>query len=111
MAAFLSKDERKMLGLKAARDRVLLKVTRYNAEIRVLNEKIRAKKRKEARAEMKKEREKKASGGRASSVERAATRGRPALYAGQCVACVYRAARKPGGPMHNPEFCKKLMGQ
>ena len=34
-------------------------------------------------------------------------RGRPALYAGECVACVYRATGRAGGPKHGGPACLK----
>ena len=144
MAVVMSATERRLLLIKAKRDRLLVAVARLNAAVRVLSEKVRADKRKEERKKIKDEKEVKAEkavkavkavkgkmkavkgrtkavkgkvakwmkgkammGKVRTKVEKRA-RGRPALYAGECCACVYRDTGRAGGPEHSKLYCLKL---
>jgi hypothetical protein len=139
MAVVLSSTERKVLRVKAKRDRVELVRTRLTQELRVLSEQVRAEKRQAVRKKMKMEKmvverkkdkreavkqkrveKKEVKSGRKLSGRKVKflkkvvrtkggkkPRGRPAMYAGRCCACAYRVARRKGGPVHDPVFCKK----
>ncbi len=112
-------------NVKAERERWLMGVTRLNARARVLTEKLRAERRSEERKKLKGEMEvkkrkvikgkvMKRMQGKAKAKSRVRTkvgngqRGGPALYAGECVACVYRATGRAGGPKHWGPDCRVL---
>ncbi len=122
MALVQGATERRLLVAKAERDRWLNGVTRLNAKVRVLTEKLRAERRSEERKKLKDEKAEKkdkvikgkvvkSMKGKAKAKSKVRTtvgngpRGRPALYAGECVACVYRATGRAGGPKHGGPDC------
>ncbi len=125
MAVVQGATERRLLLVKAERERWLMGVTRLNARVRVLTEKLRAERRSEERKKLKSEMEvkkrkavkgkvMKRKQGKAKAKSKVRTkvgngpRGRPALYAGECVACVYRATGRAGGPKHWGPDCRVL---
>ena len=125
MAVVQGSTERRLLLVKAERERWLMGVTRLNARVRVLTEKLRAERRSEERKKLKDEKAEKKdkvikgkvmksmkwkakAKGKVRAKAETGPRGRPALYAGECVACVYRATGRAGGPKHWGPDCKVL---
>jgi hypothetical protein len=125
MAVVMSANERRLLLTKGERDRLLLKLTRLNASVRVQSERVRADKRRDERKKIKDEKKtvelKKAEAkkgkamkwmkseakkGRVRTKAGKRARGRPSMYEGKCCACVYRASGRKGGPMHSELYCK-----
>ena len=116
MAIVSTALERRALMLSANLAELLQKVARVRVTLRIVKEKVRAVSRADQRMIEKGEKKEKAmkvmKKGAAKTKKRIVRtkagngpRGRPALYAGECVACVYRATGRAGGPKHFGPDC------
>ena len=85
-------------GLARSREKLALKVKRYNAMIRVIKEKVRKQLLKEARANMAgtKKKKKKCGDGR----------GRSERWPNRCWQCCHRRRGGKGGKIHQKHLCK-----
>ena len=108
--------ERRALVLSAKLAEAMQGVARIRVALRVVKEKVRAESRSAERLKEKgevkaksKTRVKKGAAKMKKGIVRTKAgngpRGRPALYAGECVACVYRATGRAGGPKHGGPDC------
>ena len=118
MAIVSTALERRALMLSGTLAELLQKVARVRVTLKIVKEKVRAKSRADQRmiekGEKKEEAVKVMKKGAAKTKKRIVRtkagngpRGRPALYAGECVACVYRATGRAGGPKHGGPDCLK----
>ena len=116
MALVMTALERRALVLSAKLAEAMQGVARIRVALRVVKEKVRAESRSAERLKEKgevkaksKTRVKKGAAKMKKGIVRTKAgngpRGRPALYAGECVACVYRATGRAGGPKHGGPDC------
>ena len=118
MAIVSTALERRALMLSANLAALLQKVARVRVTLRSVKEKVRAVSRADQRLIEKGETKEKAMKVMKKGAAKTKTRivrtkagngprGRPAMYAGECVACVYRATGRAGGPKHGGPDCLK----
>ncbi len=114
----MAANERRALLVSAKLAQAMQVVARLRVSLRIVKEKVRAESRAaerlKAKGEVKAESRTVVKKGAAKMKKRLVRtkagngpRGRPALYAGECVACVYRATGRAGGPKHGGPDCFK----
>ncbi len=119
MALVMTANERRALLIAAKCAQAMQVVARLRVSLRIVKEKVRAESRAAERLKAKGEvkaksrtvvkKTKKGMAKMKKGIVRTKAgngpRGRPALYAGECVACVYRATGRAGGPKHFGPGC------